>query len=104
MTIRYWPMSVICSSPLLPPMYIHELFNIVRRQQVSEGGFNAALEVASRTSHMDMPDLAIIESADRPITQVFKEYPTPEEFGRLERCGVFQAADGRYFVHIHARH
>jgi hypothetical protein len=102
--IRYWPMSVICNSPLLPPVYIHELHNIIQRQQVSPEGFNAALEVASRTPHMDMPDLAVVESVDRPITQVFKEYPTDEEWERLERCGIFQATDGRYFVHIHARH
>lgn len=69
-------MSVITNSPLLPPIYWGELTKIARRHDVSQDGFNAALEVASRTPPMLLSNFAIIESTDRPTdNQRFQELP-----------------------------
>lgn len=100
--MRYWPMSVIASSPLLPAPHAAEVSRLPYRAP-SQAAYYACFDVAKHTEPTPTGGLAIIESVDAPGRQVYTEYPSWEEWSRLERTGVIEA-NGSFFIFVDAAH
>ncbi len=101
--MKFWPLSVIAASPLVPPAYAHEVSRIATHLP-SEGAFYACIDVARRTEPVNAPGLVIVESIGAPQRRVYTEYPEWDEWFRLERGAVMQAQDGFMFVHFDGLH
>lgn len=101
--MRYWPLSVIANSPLMPPAYAWEIQRFYY-QMPSEGAFHACMEVVKHTGHVAMPGLTVIESINAPNRFVFTEYPTWEEWSRFERAGAIECDNGQICVMIDGMH
>lgn len=103
--MRYWPMSVIATSPLVQhPGFAWELAQVYRTCYLSEPAFRACGDVAAHTPHRNMPGLVILESVDASWRQAFTEYPSYEEWATLERAGVIENSLGVMYVIIDALH
>lgn len=101
--MKYWPLSMLKASPLMPAVYAHELYNFYRKMP-SEHAFEACLQVARETQPLEMSGLLIIESVNAPLRQTYTEYPTWEEWSRLERAGAYQSSEGYLFMTFEALH
>lgn len=88
--MKYWPMSVVASSPLLPWHYQGELFAVQNRHYdvMSQAAVVACVDVINHTQPVEMPNLAVLESVGTNPRRVFKDYPTDDEWERLERTGI----------------
>ena len=91
--MRYWPLSVIATSPLLPEAYAHEVHQFNHRLP-SQGAYLACVDVARRTQAVEAPNLVVIESLGAPACRMFTDYPTDEEWLRLERTTVLENEAG----------
>lgn len=100
--MRYWPISAICSSPLLAPPHAAEMRSLYRRLP-SEAAYYACFDVAKRLEPVPTGGLAVIESIGAPCRQVYTEYPSWEEWSRLERSAVIEA-NGDFFIMIDGLH
>lgn len=100
--MRYWPMSVIADSPLMPPPHSIEL-RLMNRRAPSEAAYHACFEVARQTRAAPIHGLAFIESVGAPGRQVFTEHPSGDDWARLERVAVVDH-DGYFFIIIDAMH
>lgn len=96
--MRYWPLSVIALSPLLPPVYVPELFRAYQDPRLSQEAVIACNQVMELTPHVETP-LVIVHSVKSPSRRVYLEYPQFEDWMRLERGGfVDTPGDGTYFI------
>lgn len=102
--MKYWPMSIVKSSPLMPPVFAWELFRVYETCYLSAPAFQACGDVAQQTQPASMPNLAVVESIGAPARQLYTNYPDWEEWSRLERGGVFEASNGVLHVIIDALH
>lgn len=101
--MKYWPMMAIARSPLLPAPFVRELANFYY-QCPSRQAFDAALAVAGRTTPLEMPNLAVIETPGSTYHRTYTGRPTQEEWLRLERGGIMPFDDGTLFVLMDAIH
>lgn len=100
--MRYWPMSVIADSPLMPAPYAFEASQMGRRAP-SEAAYHACFEVARQTRAAPIRGLAFIESVGAPARQAFTEHPSGDDWARLERAAVVDH-NGCFFIIIDAMH
>lgn len=103
MITRFWPLSVIQSSPLLPQNYAWELSRFYR-EVPSQGAYYAAMEVARRTPALEASHLVVIQSVGTPERRAYKDYPNDDEWSRLERTVVCETDDGCMFMLMDALH
>lgn len=101
--MKIWPLSVIRESPLMPAAYAWEL---ARFHSVvpSESAFYACFNVARQTNPVPMQGLVIVESINAPHRFMYTEYPTFDEFVRLERVAAVQGVDGCMCMVMDALH
>lgn len=98
--MKYWPVSVIKSSPLMPAALVHE-FRDFYNTPLSEAAFQACAHVAAGTQPQEHPNLYIIDSDGAPYRQIYLNHPSEDEFARLERGGVIPwGLDGEDFMMI----
>lgn len=90
--MKYWPLSIIINSPLLPSVYAVEVQSIYTLQ-ISPYAYHACAEVAARLKPTET-NLVIIESLDAPCRFAYSRMPTDEEWNKLERGGVVQDVYG----------
>lgn len=100
--MRYWPLSVIAQSPMLPPVYGPELYRAYYDPRISQGALVACNQVAGHTRPVETP-LVIIHSVGAPMRRVYTEYPEFDDWLRLERGG-FIATDDTFGFVIDALH
>lgn len=101
--MRYWPFSVISTSPLMPEAYVYEASGIMHRAP-SHGAFLACVDVARRTPAVEAPNLFIVESTDCASRRIFAYYPEEEEWLRLERGTFIEDKNGYLFGLVDALH
>lgn len=100
--MRYWPISTIASSPMMPAPYALEVAQIPRRAP-SERAFYSCFDVAKHTQPTPSGALVIIESEGAPARQAYTGYPSFDEWFRLERSAVIEA-NGDFFIMIDGLH
>lgn len=109
MSMRYWPLSVIVTSPLVPEAHLYEISQ-ARTRLPSEKGFYAMMEVARRTPAVAAPNLVFIETIEPDgsrrgeARRVFTHYPEADEWLRLERQCVHETSEGFLFVFFDGLH
>lgn len=101
--MRYWPLSVIAQSPLVPPAYALEI-SMTATRVPSQGAYYAMVDIARQTAAVDAPNLVIIESTDAPGRRCFTGYPTEAEWLRLERTVFMENEAGFMFGMIDSLH
>ncbi len=99
---KYWPMSVITHSPLMPASHTWELEQIYSRP-LSNAAYNAVFPIVRQTAPIES-GLVIIESIEAPARRVYTEYPVFEDWLRLERGGIIEANDGGLCIILDALH
>lgn len=102
--MKYWPLSAIKESPLMPPAFAWELCRVYQTCSLTQEAFNACGSVASYTAPQDTPNLAIVQSIGAPARRVYVGHPECDEWLRLERGGVIEGDDGLLHVIIDALH
>lgn len=95
--MRYWPLSTIAASPLMPAWYVPELCRAYDHPGLSEGAMVACNQVAGQTRPVETP-LIIVHSVGAPLRRVYLEYPDFESWARLERGGFVATEDTFGFV------
>ena len=95
--MRYWPLSEIATSPLLPPEYVAELCRARNTGSMSNGAILACYQTATQIATVQSP-LVIIESIGAPWRRVYTEYPEFEAWLALERAGFVETQDNFVFV------
>ena len=101
--MRYWPLSVLRSSPRMPSVFAWELSRFYTHPP-SEPAFYACLNVAAETRPVQMQGLVIIESVNAPMRLAYTEYPTWEEWAQLERAFVIEGDNDTRFVMMESLH
>lgn len=101
--MRYWPLSIVAHSPLLPPAYAGEVHRACATAAMSHGAFMACSDVAAHTRAVET-SLVIIESVNAPMRRVYSEYPNFDEWIRLERGGFIQNDQGFFGFVLDALH
>jgi hypothetical protein len=101
--MRYWPLSVLVTSPLLPEAYAHEVHQFNHRLP-SQGAYLACVDVARHTVPVEAPNLVVIETIGGQGRRMFTSYPTADEWLRLERTTMMENDDGFMFMLMEAVH
>lgn len=101
--MKYWPFSILATSPLLPEAYLHEVSRMLHRVP-SHGAYMACVDIARRTPAVVAPNLFIVESTDCPYRRMFIGHPEGDEFLRLERGIFIEDVNGYLFGSIEALH
>ena len=88
--MKFWPMSTLAQSPLMPFGYAGEFYALFERRAhgLSTGCVQAVAHVATQTPPHDMPNMVLVQAADTPAYRIFLDIPTPVEWHMLERAGV----------------
>lgn len=100
--MRYWPLSVIAQSPLVPSAFVAELRDFCLKMP-SQGAFYAAMAVAGHTEPVEAPNLVVIQSIGAPNRRAYVDYPELDEWLNLERATVMEN-NGYAFVLMDALH
>lgn len=100
--MQYWPISTICSSPLLHPSLADEVRQI-ERGALTQGALYACGQVARHTMPTEAPRLVTVETVGGPSRHVFLGYPEWDEWFRLERAGM-EVQDGMIVLMVDALH
>lgn len=101
--MRYWPQSVIVTSPLIQSHLAHEWGN-ASWVCPSKDAFLAGLAVASQTEAIDAPNLSVVHTVDAPVRRLFTDYPGTREWLRLERVCIVEDSNGFMFGMVDALH
>lgn len=96
--MKYWPMSVVRSSPLMPAYFQPELDAAPRTLFMSHLAATACGHVADNTPCREMPNLVIIETLGKPARQAFIDYPTDAEWQSIERFAVIQNTVQQFLI------
>lgn len=106
--MKYWPMTVLAYSPLLPAAYAPEVQQMTQRYvpgAPSMGAYLACVDVARRTPGIEAPNLAFIEHPGCAMTRrIFLDYPNDEEWLRMERSVLVEDDVGFTFWQLDALH
>ncbi len=100
---RYWPLSVLKNSPLMPPAYQWELLRFTQ-QLPSAGAYYACIEVTKHAPAIPMPGLVVIETVNGTGRFMYTEYPDFEAWARLERVGAIEGMNGFMCMVMDALH
>ena len=100
--MRYWPLSLIVTSPMMPARFVPELEQITQ-VGLSRPAYHACFEVAERTQPVEAPNLVIVSHVGTPDRRIYTEYPGLDQWLRLERCGIMER-DGERFIMMDALH
>lgn len=100
--MKYWPLSTLINSPLMPGPYALEL-NYLYERPLTQRSYNACIDVARHTPGLDT-GLVVIESVDAPMHRAYVERPSCDEWARLERAGVLRSVAGTMFLTMDALH
>lgn len=100
--MRYWPISTIFSSPMMPAPHAVEVMQLYKRAP-SERAFYSCFDVAKHTRPAPSGALVIIESEGSHPRQAYTNYPSWEEWSRLERSAVIET-NGDFFIMIDGLH
>ncbi len=92
----YWPLSTIARSPLMQQHHAYELMG--PSQLISANAINAAGRVAGETTPAIPNRLTCIETVNAPCRRIFLDYPTNDEFDRLEPAGVMEDCYGMRYI------
>lgn len=101
--MKFWPASVIASSPLVPPGYALEI-NQLEHRLPSEGAYRAAVDVARRTRPINAPNMVVIETVEGRARRVYTAFPETDEWLRLERGGMIETNEGFMFYMVDGLH
>jgi hypothetical protein len=101
--MRYWPISILAQSSLMPPAYAPEVARFDTALP-SEGAFYACFDVARRTAGVDAPNTAVIETVNAPERCVYVGFPDAAEWLGLERISVMETKSGHMFIMVAALH
>lgn len=104
--MKFWPMSVIASSPMMPWHHQSELYEVQHRNRtvMTLDAVQACGGVAMSTQGIDAPNLGIIESIGANTKRFFNDYPLEDEWLRLERVIVLEDDAGRHFIILDVLH
>jgi hypothetical protein len=91
--MRYWPLSVLRTSPLLPGDCAAELDAFRVKRELSARASNACEYVLQRIPAVVSPDLVLTTSV-----LAYMKYPTKKQWERLERMNIIQESDGTLFI------
>lgn len=94
--MKYWPLSVIARNPLVPGHLCYEMLG--PPWLLSQNAINTAGQVAATMAPAIPNRLTCIETAQGPVRRIFLDYPTNDEFERLEPAGVMEDCYGVRFV------
>ena len=100
--MKFWPLSTIAASPLVPPAYAQELRNFNYRMP-SQGAYHAAVDVARHTQPVHAPNMAVIDTVGACTRRVYMNYPEDAEWLCLERSTVIDD-NGFTFILMDALH
>lgn len=99
--MRYWPMSVIRTSPLLPGDCAAELGKLYSTLEMTPRAFSACGFVVERTKPMNQDGLVVMEGDETVMPKlVYMKRPTVEQWTRLERAAFIQGPVPRHFIFI----
>lgn len=101
--MKYWSLSQLRHSPLMPAQHAWELANFYVRMP-SEHAYDACLAVARQIEPVQMPGLVLIESVNVPMRLAYTEYPNIEEWLAVERVFVSSNDDGDLFLNMQPLH
>lgn len=101
--MRYWPLSILAQSPLMPSAYGPELRSFYHRLP-SEPTFHACLNVARETPYVPMSGLIVVQTVNSPSRFAYVGRPTRAEWERLERAAAVQFENGDMALLIDALH
>ena len=101
--MRYWPISALIHSPLMPLPYAIELDRIYSDRPPSSNAYCACIDVARQLPGLET-GLVVIESVDAPMRRAYVERPPYDEWARLQRAGVLQTGAGTMFLTMDALH
>lgn len=103
--MRYWHLSTIVSSPILPAAFLPEVEALYSTNSLSMQAVRACADVAWHTAPMNMP-IAVLETVGSPHShRVFHRYPDFEEWFALERgCMVYNPLSNTLHVIVDALH
>jgi len=99
--MRFWPISVIATSPMLPLAYRPEIDNICNALP-GRGAFYACIDVAMHTQAVEAPTLHLVRNIGSQTRRLYIGYPDTEAWLRLERACVMQDDSGETSVFIDA--
>ena len=85
--MRYYPVSVVLSNPLLPVQYTADVHVLRTAGKMSHPLFRACQEVIAHMPDPGDDPLVIIESVGAPMRRAYITPPTFWQFARLERGG-----------------
>lgn len=94
--MKYWPLSTLRDSPLMPANLQWELAQFYQKMP-SQMAFEACLNVARKTQPIET-GILVIESVNAPLRTMYARYPDFAEWMALEQAGVFEADDGYLFM------
>lgn len=93
--MRYWPLSVIRMSPLLPGDCAAELDALYTAHKLSHRAFGACGFVASKTKPIMTGNMVVMEGDETVLPKVvYVGRPTVEQWGRFERAIVVKGPAG----------
>lgn len=104
--MKYWPLSQLALSELLPWQHAAAVYELQHRGRsyLPHGAIGALGYVASHLPAADAPQLTIIESANADHRHIYLDYPGIDEWLRLERSGVLLDDAGVMHMVIDALH
>jgi hypothetical protein len=98
--MKFWPLSALIDSQLVPWQYAGELYALQMRRthDMSMPAVNACANAASRIKPLDMPSFTLAKSEDAVNRAACLNMPREEEFRALERCGVVVCNDEMWMM------
>ena len=101
--MRYWPISVVRTSPLLPGPCAVELNIMYATRRLSPYTFEMCGAVADHTEAVNMDGLAIVDNEEmQTISFTYAKRPPMEQWERMERGAVVERSRHYYVLMVHA--
>jgi hypothetical protein len=97
--MRYWPFSVLRTSPLLPQDCAAELDAYTGGLKLSKRACTACVQVLKHTKAIAESNLIVtIDNVTMRPSMTYTSRPTQEQWTRLERINVVQGFEGSIFI------
>ena len=100
--MRYWPLSVIRTSPLLPGDCAAELDSFCEKRKLSPRACGACEFVIRKTRAVRSDNLVMARS--NVVKFIYLARPTQEQWNRLERISFVTDPDGSIFITVEPLH
>jgi hypothetical protein len=102
--MRYWPLSTVRTSPLLPGDVASEVTVIYRTLRLTPRAFDACDEVSDLTPHVQMDGLILAKDEYSFPRYMYLRRPPVEQWKRLERGCILQDFKNEKFVIVVGLH